>query len=164
MSCMRSGRLLLMWRLVVALGLTVSGCGKRSVEHTEESDRLHMCVDPPSRPQYPAGAAQVARYLPDQPVTVEVLHRGCLSASCSTDRAASCTVSRSGGTLTVRANLSWTQETGGPCTADYDSLRVMCSSEPLPAGTYSVVFGEHTTTLTVATSSTARPCVHPSKD
>lgn len=159
-----STRFTLMWRVILLSGLLLSGCGKKSVEHTEDSDRLHMCVDPPSGFRYRAGVEPVARYLPDEPVQVEVLYRGCLQHSCSTERMASCSVSRSGQTLTVTAKLSWIQATSGPCTLDCAWLTATCASEPLSAGTYRVVFGERSTTLTVTTSSTARPCIDPPED
>ncbi len=73
----------------------------------------------------------------------------CLSSSCDTNRAASCSVIRDGSLLQVSSTASYTQSSQRGCTEDCGRLSAICQSEILPAGEYRVVHGNEEMIVTV---------------
>jgi len=80
----------------------------------------------------------------------------CLSASCDVNRLASCDVQRAGSVLTVTSHISYEELDSEICTLDCGILSASCTSDELPAGAYTVVFGEQHFGLDVP--STIAPC------
>lgn len=141
--------------IIAPLLLGIGACDSQTTL-TEDSADLRMCVWPANGPVEGGGQTYVA----GQPVQIVVGYVGCLSSSCDVDRSASCSVSLVGDTLTVTAELRWT-EAGSLCTDDCRRLSASCASVALPAGSYTVVFGSRTATVGIGTSSVAAPCVGP---
>ncbi len=81
----------------------------------------------------------------------------CLSSSCDTNRAASCSVIRDGNLLRVSSSASYTQSSQSECTEDCGRLSAICQSEKLPAGEYRVVHGTEEMIVTVP-STIEPPC------
>jgi len=74
----------------------------------------------------------------DAPATVRVAFDNC--APCGDDLQSSCSVTLSGSTLTVEAESSWVP-VEGDCPADCRLWVAECDTEPLPPGSYTLVYG-----------------------
>lgn len=86
------------------------------------------------------------------PVYVTVRFAECLSDSCTSARSASCTVLLEGNQLIVDAEGSYIDESsaGTSCTTACNTLDAECRTPgPLPAGEYTVVYGDASMPLTV---------------
>ncbi|MBW2456172.1 MAG: hypothetical protein JRI68_16755, partial [Deltaproteobacteria bacterium] len=93
-------------------------------------------------PEVPGSHGPPQTFVGDQPIYVTVSTDSCISA-CIQDEVASCTVSRSGTTLTVTSELSYDEPPEGEgCIALCGSLTAECSSPPLPPASYSIVHGD----------------------
>jgi hypothetical protein len=139
---------------VVSL-ISLVGCVRHDDVVREDQGRLcAVASDPvsfePTPPQsFSAGA----------PVIFNVTVAQCLSSSCDTDRAVSCSVTRNGQNLVVTSDGSWTSQTGGSCTADCGILATTCTTDALEPGTYAVQFGGQAMTLSVPATVPSAPCV-----
>lgn len=78
----------------------------------------------------------------------------CLSSSCDRNGTSSCEATLDGTTITVTSEFSWETATGigVACTDDCGMLSAACDVGPLPEGTYTIVHGTETTTVTVPTT------------
>ncbi len=88
--------------------------------------------------------------LEDQPHTILVDFEVCQSSSCDEQIATGCTATLEGNTITIEASAT----IRGPkrlqaCTADCGFTFAECETPALPAGTYTVVYGDGTTELVV---------------
>lgn len=83
-----------------------------------------------------------------QPHDVSVDFGVCKSSSCDEVLHASCSATLEGTTLTVEATAR-IRSKDGPCTEDCGSVTAECETPPLPAGEYTLVYGEDSVALTV---------------
>lgn len=114
-----------------ALSLTTACAESRDVVH---EDVGHACV----------------RGFEDQPHTVLVDFQICQSSSCDEQIATGCVTTLEGNTITIEASAT----IRGPkrlqaCTDDCGFTFAECETPALPAGTYTLVYGEGTTELVV---------------
>jgi hypothetical protein len=93
------------------------------------------------------GAACVAGEV-GQPHDVSVDFGLCTSSSCDQVEHASCTATLEGTTLTIEATAR-IRSKDGQCTLDCGSVTAGCQTPPLPAGVYTLVYGEDSVELTV---------------
>lgn len=93
------------------------------------------------------GAACVAGEV-GQPHDVSVDFGVCTSSSCDTVEHASCTATLEGTTLTIEATAT-IRSKGNQCTLDCGAVTTSCQTPPLPAGVYTLVYGEDSVELTV---------------
>src|SRR5262249_50398140 len=89
--------------------------------------------------------------------SVEVDFGVCLSSSCDTVVESMCDVSVAGTDLTITASATVNRK-GGACTEDCGALTVDCETDPLPAGNYSVVYGDVMGTLVVPAATSEPTC------
>jgi hypothetical protein len=80
-------------------------------------------------------------------------------STCDRDAQAWCGVTRDGNALRIDSLASWIPW-HGQCSRELASVSATCESDELDAGTYTVVYGSATTTLTVPSSVTP-PCLAP---
>lgn len=84
----------------------------------------------------------------DVAVTVSV--QECLSSSCDRDLGGECAATVDGDTITLTSEIRWETDTDPEaCTDDCGLPSVDCTIPGLPDGTYTVIHGTETTTLTV---------------
>lgn len=84
---------------------------------------------------------EVCLYKVGSELVVRVTRRGCLSASCDTDRVGECTVVVDGSGVTVESSFSFTSKQG-ECTADCGTVVGRCTAPLPPDGPVTVHFGE----------------------
>jgi len=125
--------------LTIALLASMTACVGTST--TDLQDKGEACV-------LPADA--------DDAHQVEVDFLECLSSSCDSLVDSSCSVSLDGDTLTIEASGT-IESQGRTCTADCGQSLVTCETPPLPAGTYTLVYGDSTASLEVPSLET-RTC------
>ncbi len=146
-----------MQRLALLFLFTLVACNQdRSESHNETSSELQACVVKTGDSFF----LPETEYQADAPLDVVIRYRGCLSGSCSDNYAGNCTVTRDGNTLNVVGEVSWTEQTGFAlsCTSDCRAPSGTCQTDPLPAGTYTLVLAEQTTTFVVGSSTSAVAC------
>jgi hypothetical protein len=86
----------------------------------------------------------------EQPLAIGV-RSACLSNSCVTHRVGKCAAKREGSKITVTSELSWQ----GPldmtarCSEECAHVEAACATDPLPPGSYTIVLGSQTTTVTL---------------
>lgn len=85
---------------------------------------------------------------PDTAHSVEIDFHVCLSSSCDSLVESMCEATLSGSELTITATATVASKHGA-CTADCGQVLVTCETDPLPAGTYDVIYGDQQGTLTV---------------
>lgn len=73
---------------------------------------------------------------------------GCLSSSCDQLVSTECNIEVDGARLIVHSRTVVDSQ-GRECTADCGMVAAECRSEVVPAGTYEVVYGDRTTTVTI---------------
>jgi hypothetical protein len=96
---------------------------------------------------------------PDAAHSVEIDFYVCMSSSCDSLVESSCEATLSGTELTITATATVASK-GGACTADCQQLLVSCETDPLPAGTYDLIYGDQQGTLTVPAATAGEPtCV-----
>jgi len=78
----------------------------------------------------------------DQPLAIKVSLPDCLSQSCDVDRKASCEARLEGTTIVVSSRLEWRSAGESVCTSDCGRLTASCRTAALPAGSYTVQFGD----------------------
>jgi len=76
-------------------------------------------------------------------LSVRVQFPQCLSSSCDRSISASCTINRSGASLTIHSESVVERQTKGDCTTDCRTVSATCALESLEAGEYTVVHGEN---------------------
>lgn len=74
-------------------------------------------------------------------LSVRVQFPQCLSSSCDRSVSASCTINRSGTSLTIHSESVVESQTEGDCTTDCRMVSATCALELLEAGQYTVVHG-----------------------
>jgi hypothetical protein len=79
----------------------------------------------------------------------------CLGGGCTRNFENTCEATREGETITVTSEFTWQDRPTGPCTADCFTPTAVCQLPTPPDGTYAVVHGEQTSSLTVPT---IEPC------
>lgn len=90
--------------------------------------------------------------------TVTVYSDECMSSSCDRNEQGSCTATLDGDTITVTSIFSWETATGNvDCTDDCGLLSADCTVGPLAAGSYTLVHGSDTETVTVPTEADCEP-------
>jgi hypothetical protein len=131
-------------------GCAMDGKGMQSVEVENTG---HVCVFG----YEPAGSLRTT-FVADQPIEVTVTSFACLSSECTTDHAASCEARVDDTSITITTRASWTTRTTGICSDDCTGPSAACETPPVPAGTYSLVIGEHVSSLVVPSMTDAVPC------
>jgi hypothetical protein len=121
------------------LFVVVAGCNGPTFEEIEDVGGLCILGD---------GDGSNTSYVENATVDAHVVLQACAPCG-ATDIMTSCSIERDGSTLTVSASASWWKEDVDVCTADCLVLETTCTSEPLPAGIYTVEYGDETTTLEV---------------
>jgi hypothetical protein len=106
----------------------------------------------------PAGT-QRTTFVADQPVSIDVGSFACISGSCTKDRIASCEATVTGSSIEISTRASWRFTGDTACTDDCASPSASCTTPPLPAGTYTVSLGTHTTTLEIPSMPAMFPCL-----
>lgn len=91
----------------------------------------------------------------DQPLHVGVVFPTCLSSSCDAALDESCTVTREGTSLRVVSSARVRSlGPGHACTDDCGFLIAQCKSPPVPAGTYTVRYGDKSKRVTLPAAPT----------
>jgi hypothetical protein len=93
---------------------------------------------------------------PDAPHAVDIDFHVCMSSSCDSLVESTCEAVLSGSELTITATATVASKHGA-CTADCGELLVNCQTDPLPAGTYDVIYGDQQATLTVPGTTAGEP-------
>jgi hypothetical protein len=129
----------------LTLGLLVSTLACNGNTTTEETfvDVGRACI---------SGAA-------DEPHSIEVDFPTCLSSSCDSVVESMCEATLSGTQLTINATATISMIRPGPCTLDCQPVLVTCETDPLPAGSYDLVFGDVQGTLTVPAATADPTCI-----
>lgn len=142
------------WR---ALALVLAACESGSSGPptvVENTGRICLLAAPQSSgPQMFAAGA---------PVHVAYANEGeCLSSSCTSERAASCTATSDSGAVEITSTATWrdTSAQQQACTDDCLQLGAVCTTSPMPAGTYEIRFGAGRLSLTVPSQHPAPPCI-----
>jgi hypothetical protein len=125
--------------LTVACALGLLACNGGETE-TTYSDVGQVCL---------SGA-------PDTAHSIEIDFHVCLSSSCDSVVDSVCEATLSGTDLTITATAT-VASSHGACTADCGQLLVNCETEPLPAGTYDLIYGDQHGTLTVPGATAGEP-------
>jgi len=86
-------------------------------------------------------AGEVCLYKLGEELVIHVTRRGCLSASCDSDRVGECTVGVDGSQVTLESRFSFTTQRGGECTADCGTITARCTATLPPDGPVTVHFG-----------------------
>ncbi len=138
---------------LATLAIAVTACAGPDVELVDDG---RLCVYAVA-PETPGSHGPTQAFDSNQPVFVTVTTEECISA-CIQNEVASCSVSRSGTTLTVRSELSYDDPPDGEaCIAVCGSLTALCNSQRLPAGAYTIVHGNARHELAVP-STGVEPC------
>jgi hypothetical protein len=88
-------------------------------------------------------------YVENEPVTIHVF-LDTIGGLASPEVMESCSVEQDGSTLHVSASASWWNAAPGVATpSSFKFVKAACTSEPLAAGTYTVEYGDATTTIEV---------------
>jgi hypothetical protein len=137
----------------LAAALAPAGCTLLD-DHVQFHDQGKVCLLPEGDQGALVGFAGepgLPRTYPEnRPIDVMVRFPGCLSASCSVDRTAHCSVENMGEGFRIRSFGAYVQKGGtGGCTDDCGSLVARCQTAPLPAGTHRFEHGGQQILLTV---------------
>jgi hypothetical protein len=128
---------------ISVLVLLTAACLPACADKTEDvvlDDAGGLCVH---------GANDDGTYAEGESVEFVVVLSSCLPCGVS-DLTTSCDVEQDGATITVHATAEYTVDHSVEiCTADCQIVSVNCSSEPLAAGTYTVVYGDDQADLDV---------------
>jgi hypothetical protein len=95
----------------------------------------------------------------DEPHSVTVDFATCISSSCDEVVESMCEATLSGSELTITASATVSMNRGGACTADCQPVWVTCETDPLPAGSYNLVYGEYYGPLTVPAATADPTCI-----
>lgn len=117
-----------------------AACGE-DVQHNSLVDTGELCVSGEGVDRLQNLDGVFTKIEPGQPLSIGVQLDGCLSASCDTERSASCHVELDRDRIVVTSRLAW-KSRGGDCTADCGLLQAHCDSPPLEAGQYRVHLGK----------------------
>jgi len=109
---------------------------------TVQADEGELCVTPTA--DLFAGGTIAA----DQPLNIHVQLPGC-APGCARDTVETCSVKREGSTLRVSSYFSATAPVSALCPASCRFQIANCTSEPLPAGQYTLILGSQTVQLMV---------------
>ena len=122
-----------------------------ALRQTRITDRGVVCLE--------RGDSAAPAIAADRPLTLTVAFGVCLSSSCDGGRVATCSVTRSGSTLDVHSEFSWSRRLLSSCTPDCGGgLEARCSTKPLPPGTYTLRMAGETTTIEVGGAGPSVPC------
>lgn len=84
--------------------------------------------------------------------TITVDAGTCLSSSCDREATGTCAATVDGNTITVTTRFDWETATGNvECTDDCGFLEATCITGSLPAGDYTLVVGDRSSSVTVPT-------------
>jgi hypothetical protein len=134
--------------------VTLLGCAPR--EHIVLDDVGRVCAFEPGSLEFDPSAPQ--SFAADAPLTVRVLVDEC-PLGCNEDFDARCTVERTGNTLRVTSQGSWTQSDPDlACAAVCAPVIATCETGPLEAGTYTVELGDEEMTVEVPGDVPEPPC------
>jgi hypothetical protein len=103
-----------------------------------------------------SGLQEPQDFAEGQPVHLTVSNEDCISA-CVRNVLTSCTVTMSGGNITVESILAWDEPSSAACIAVCGRVEAACASEPLGAGSYVFEHGHQVRRLTVP-STGVLPC------
>ena len=134
-----------------ALTLVVAACGSdEPVEH-EDFGRVCMFDAAPNLDLIPLSERPKERqsYAEDASLHIVYSLGACLSSTCSTNRTASCQVTRNSNVLLISSRASYTPIHGRPCSGDCERPSAECVTAPLAAGTYTIRHGNSETQLTI---------------
>jgi len=118
---------------VVGLASACEGDGTTPAGVETVDDQGEACLVDIDTAPYGTGVTLQA----DTPVTVRVAFDAC--APCGENLQSSCSIARSGSTLTVTATSSW--EPVDDCTHECRAWFAECESEALEAGSYTLAYG-----------------------
>lgn len=85
----------------------------------------------------------------DQAHTIEVDFGTCMSSSCDRLQSASCTIEQSGAELIVQGTAEISHARNEACTDDCRHAKATCSTGPLAAGSYTLVYAGQRTDVVV---------------
>lgn len=109
---------------------------------TVQVDEGELCVTPTAE-RFVGGTIAA-----DQPLNVHVELPGC-APGCARDIVETCSVKREGSTLRVSSSFSASAPVSALCPAACRFQIADCTSEPLPAGQYTLILGNQNVQLTV---------------
>ncbi len=119
------------------VAVVLVGCSDDDPVTTVYEDRGKVCVESES----------------DGAVRVQVEFPTCMSSSCDQAKERTCSVELAGDRLIV-ASRGVVESRGTTCTTDCGILTAECKSEPVEAGMYVIVHGEHSANVTLPTGAT----------
>jgi hypothetical protein len=138
------------------LSLPLVACGA-SYSVDQASDSLALCAFAPNGGErWPTVPLEPQTYAALEPLELHVVAGRC--GVCADELVKGCEVSVEGQVLRVQARFAWT-ERNGDCPAICWPLKTVCTTPPLPVGTYTVALGTRTTTLTVGGPARVAACV-----
>ena len=148
--------------LALVLTSSLIACGAEQIVLDETAGRVQLCAFDPSNTQtaYPLGPSGPQSFASGAPIVLRVAGASCLSSSCTSDVIARCTAALDGQAVRVEADFSWS-ETSGACTDDCRSIVATCSTPALSAGTYTIVLGTRSATVTVGELGPQTACITP---
>ena len=125
----------------------------------QDIGEICLCEGLPGR-----GCYGVQIYNAGARVSVEFWIPGlCLSSSCMQEQMGSCSVTANGTTLNATTYGSYVDVKDSighsGCTADCRGIGATCETDPVPAGSYTIIYGTHTLALTVPSQLDLPPCV-----
>lgn len=125
------------------LMIALAGCGGDVVTLDNQGA---VCLS--TTTDFPEGGQQ---FEADSTLYAIVTFATCLSSSCSSDRTAECQVAVQGDRIVITSRGSYTDESGPgqACTTDCLYLEATCETGPLPAGEYTIIYGEDELPLTI---------------
>lgn len=146
--------------LVLGALIAISACDDGPVGAAIElDDPGRACLVPESEvPAFDVDPSMMRSYAAGGRVKALVDMDICLSSSCDVDRKQACAIALDGNTLTVTATVSWRTSGANECTSDCGRPRPGCTSDPLPAGSYTLRYRGQTTSFDVP-GDIAAPCV-----
>jgi hypothetical protein len=123
--------------------LLLAGCGP------DATDEGAFCIGTSSSSDPPITLEA------SKPIVVTVVYDSCLSG-CANDLEGTCTVERDGNKLVVHSEFSYDDGKipGASCPSVCVPLSAQCSSGPLEAGSYTIVHGVRTMSLSLQSTLT----------
>lgn len=136
-------------------GLLVA-CGPITNETFEYEDEGDLCFS-----SDPWGGGDRTTLKADEPFELTVVFNSCLSSGCTDFHETSCSIDRSGETLTIASQGSYTDTSGGmsACTDDCAASSATCEGPALEEGTYTFVHGDDTYEVEVPGSEEEPGCL-----
>ncbi len=137
-----------------ALVLTTMGCAGEVIDEANEHAACVLATDPGSTFMADPEAGPTMQFMADAPLWVGVDH-GC--RPCGDKLETGCTVEVESDQIVVETTFNY-EDSRRPCDAICGFISSTCQTPgPVPAGAYTIVYGDRTATLEIPSESST-PC------